>query len=257
MDQLPQKNSPELQRVFDEVAAMLRTLVLKPPISVSRIAPESGPPGTKVTVYGAGFKLPGRIGVVLKDFPNNPMPQPWVSPDGNTLTFQLPTSVDIISCRQGYIDIAENCVPVPPNHVDVNDCPPTETRWRNVCGIPLPPGTYHFVVSWKASGVRSNEFSFTVTPPEPAPVSVSLIYPNRLVSPGDFIVVRGAGFTPSGNTVTISSAVVRDLPSADGKTITFSAPMPAGKSVIPRIRVFEASVSNPRGTSNAISFGYR
>jgi hypothetical protein len=57
VDLLPSKDSPELTRMLDEVSAMLKTLIFKPPISISHISPQSGPPGTMITVYGKGLNL--------------------------------------------------------------------------------------------------------------------------------------------------------------------------------------------------------
>ena len=71
------------------------------------------------------------------------------------------------------------------------------------------------------------------------------------------ITARGSGFALTGNTVEIGSAVVSNLSSADGKTITFQAPAPAGESFIPGVRIYWASVSNANGKSNSISFDYR
>jgi hypothetical protein len=99
--------------------------------------------------------------------------------------------------------------------------------------------------------------SFTVTAQRPKPVSISLLYPNYLVSRGDTITVHGRGFRPTGNTVQIGSATVRDLPSPDGKTITFQAPAPAGSSLFHDLRIYNSSVFNANGQSNLILFWYR
>jgi hypothetical protein len=45
------------------------------------------------------------------------------------------------------------------------------------------------------------------------------------VSAGDVITIGSSGFAANGNTVKIGSAVVTDLSSSDGKTITFQAPI--------------------------------
>lgn len=257
VDKLPKKDSPELQRVFNEVAAMLRTMVLKPPVSVSRIEPRSGPPGTTVTVYGSGFKVGGyQAEVIFRDFPNNPMQRPSASPDGTILTFQVPPSVNTISCRDGYTDIRENCVSIPPNHDTANDCPPPADAGTNFCGVPIASGTYEVFVRIDPTQMRSDPFLFTVTPP-PTAVSVSLLYPNSLVSPGDRVTVRGSGFTSTDNTVTIGSAVVTGLPSADGTTLMFQAPAPVGESFIRGLKYYQAFVSNVHGTSNRVTFSYR
>jgi hypothetical protein len=99
--------------------------------------------------------------------------------------------------------------------------------------------------------------SLIVAAPKPSPVSISLLYPNYLVSEGDTITVRGHGFTSSGNAVQIGSARVTNLSSADGKTITLQTPAPAGSSFIRGIRIYNASVYNANGHSNSISFDYR
>jgi IPT/TIG domain-containing protein len=258
VNSLPKKGSLELTHILGEVAAMLKTLHLKPPIVISRVYPQSAPPGATVTIYGSGFNVPNySTAVSFRDFPNNPMPTPIVAADGKSLTFQVPTSRNTISCQAGYIEVGENCVPVPVSHVDINDCPHLSGESSNFCGIPIPPATYEIWVTAEGSGVNSNPVPLTVTEPNPTPVSISLMYPNYLVSAGDTITVRGTGFTPSGNTVRIGSAVVNNLSSLDGKTIMFQAPTPAGSSFIHGIRIYEASVSNANGESNSISFDYR
>jgi hypothetical protein len=256
-DALPLRNSPELQDVQSEVVAMLRTLHLKPPIVVSRIVPSSAPPGVTVTIYGSGFNLfhqPARV--VFREEPNNTMPQPEVAPDGKSLTFQVPVSRQTISCQAGRIDVSGWCVPIPPGHVDLNDCPPTGSRRANFCSVPMPPGRYRIAVD-APQGVFGDPVPFTVTAPSPTPVSILLVYPSYLVLEGDTITIRGSGFTPTANTVHIGSATVPDLPSPDGKTLTFSAPAPSGASFIPRLRYYNLWVSNPNGRSNPLAFSYR
>jgi len=257
---LPQKGSPELRQIFSDVATMQKSLSLKPPIVISSVYPQSAPPGATVTIYGSGFNLPNySTAVRFRDFPNNPMPAPIIAADGKSLTFQVPTSRDTISCQAGYIEVRENCVPVPMNHVDINDCPHLSGVSSNFCGMPMPPATYEIWVTAEGSGVCSNLVPLTVTEPKPNPVSISLIYPNYLVSAGDTITVRGTGFTPSDNTMKIGTAVINHIPSPDRKTITFQAPVPvpAGTSFIRGIRIYKASVSNANGESNSISFDYR
>jgi hypothetical protein len=195
--------------------------------------------------------------VLFSEFPNNPMPAPIVAADRKSLIFKVPTSINTISCQVGRIDVNEWCVPIPPNHVDVDDCPSKGDGSTNFCGKPLPPATYQVSVTAGGSGISSNSVPFTVTAPKPNPVSISLLYPNYLVSEGDTITVRGHGFTSSGNAVQIGSAKVRNLSSPDGKSITFQAPAPAGSSFIQGIRIYDASVSNANGQSNSISFDYR
>ena len=125
VDSFPNKDSVELRRIFGEVKEMLKTLQLKPPIVISGIDPGSSSPGARVTIHGSGFHLFNRnVEVRFKEFPNNPMPPPVIASDGNSLTFDVPTSINTISCPPGRIDVHEWCVPTPPNHSDVNDCPP-------------------------------------------------------------------------------------------------------------------------------------
>lgn len=237
---------------------MLKTLDLKPPLLISKVDPPSASPGATVTIYGSGFSLPNfNIAVSFSDFPNNPMPAPLIAADGTSLTFQVPTSINTISCEAGYIDVYENCVPVPVDHINLNDCLQKSDGTTNFCGVPIPPARYQISVTAEGFGISSNPVPFTITAPKPSPVSISLVYPNYLVSEGNTITVRGSGFTSTGNTVKIGSAVVNEISSSDGNTITFRAPAPSGDSLIRGIRTYKASVSNANGESNSITFDYR
>jgi hypothetical protein len=254
VNNLPKRNSQELRGIFRDVVAMLKTLRLKPPLVITRLDPEAAAPGATVTIHGRGFAMPNyHASLIFKEFPNNSMPEPTIAPDGNSMTFQVPNSIDTISCQPGSIDVDEDCVPTPADHVDINDCPQS----ADFCGIPISPRTYHIMVNLVGTGVSSKPVLFTVDPSAPTPVSILLLYPNRGVSPGDVITVRGSGFAPTGNTVEIGSAIVTNLSSVDGKTITFQVPAPAGESFIGGIRIYWASVSNANGKSNSISFDYR
>jgi IPT/TIG domain len=256
IDGFPSKDSVELRRVFAEVKEMLKTLQLKPPIVISGIDPESSSPGAKVTIHGRGFHLFNQsVDVRFKEFPNNPTPPPVIAADGNSLAFEVPTSINTISCPPGRIDVNEWCVPTPPNHIDVNDCPPKPNGSANFCGIPMPAGTYQL---WVTTGEVGTDFvSLTITSQEETTVSITLLHPNYLVSAGDVVTIHGRGFTVADNTVRIGSAVVTGLSSPDGKTISFCAPAPEGTSFIRGIKIFTAIVTNANGQSNSISFGYR
>ena len=256
VDSFPSKDSVELRRVFGEVKEMLKTLQLKAPITISKIDPESSSPGARVTIHGSGFHLFDRsVEVRFKEFPNNPMPPPVIASDGDLLTFDVPTSINTISCPSGQIDVNGWCVPTPPNHSDVNDCPPKPGGPSNFCGIPMPAGTYQL---WVTMGeVGSGFISLTITSLEETKVLIALLYPNSLVSAGDVVTIRGRGFTPTDNTVVIGSAVVHGVISPDGKTVSFRAPAPEGTSFIRGTKIFNATVTNANGKSNSISFGYR
>ena len=252
---LPKKDSPELRQVLSDVDRMMRTCELKPPIVISRIEPQTAAPGAMVTLYGSGldlknFNLEPRF-VVLPDLEM----APTVAPDGRSMTLEIPPSRTIESCdRPGYVYVDENCVPAPPSHPGVVECPRVNDRHPTFCGVPLPPGVYRIEVV--GAMVRSNDVTLTVTAPKPAPVSISLLYPNVGVLPGDTIRVSGTGFTAAGNTVTIGSAVVSNVPSPDGSTLEFEAPLLAGDGLVRGQYYFEASVANEKGKSNAIAFSY-
>ena len=253
---LPKEGTPELKQVLNDVKTMLKTFVLKPPVFITSVYPPSAPPGAIVTLHGSGFDLPAYdLALSFQEFPNTPMPPPKIADDGRSLTFEVPPSRQTVSCqRPGYIDVGENCVPAPAHHVDINDCPMLNDRATDYCGVPFPPGTYHMWIT--GTGVHSNEVSLKVTEPKPTAVSISLMYLNHGVLPGDTITVRGSGFTPTGNTVRIGNAVVNSIPSPDGKTITFEAPPPAGTSFLPGRRIYKSSVANANGESNSIFFDY-
>ena len=257
VNELPAKDSAELKSVFIDVVEMLKTLNLKPPILISRISPDSAPVGTTVTVYGKGFTVPGfTTALVFNDFPNNPMPSPAIAADGKSLTFKIPNSIGTVSCQSGRVLIGGFCLPIPPDHVNINDCPQRSDGSSNFCGIPLTPGTYKISVQAEGSGVSSNSASLIVLP-TPTPVAITLLYPNSFVKPGDTITVHGVRFTPTGNAVKIGSSVVDNIQSPDGKTITFQAPIPSGESFEYGNRVYQAYVSNSDGESNSISVDYR
>ncbi len=255
---LPKKDSPELRQIFSDIKAMLETLQIKAPIVISRVVPDSAPPGSTVTIYGAGFNMPGdRVVVRFRQLPNLFMSAPTIASDGTSLTFQVPTSMHKMTCREGYIEVSEHCVPVPPNHVDVDDCPRIIGQRAIFCGAPLQASSYEIQVVVEGSMVGTEPVAFTVTEPAPTPVWISLMYPIYLVTPGTIITVRGSGFTPTGNTVTIGTAIVGNVASPDGRSLSFSVPPPQGTSLYRNLKKFEAQVSNSKGTSNSIIVDYR
>ncbi len=254
VNSLPKRGSQELGQVFAEAVSMLKTLHLKPPIIVSRVSPQSAGPGTTVTIYGEGFTLFNSKAIVSLSGVTDDL-NAILGEDGKSLTFEVPTSILTVSCQEGRILIGGFCLPIPPNHVDVNDCPRKSDGSSNFCGIPIPPATYQLLIT--SAGVSLAPVPFIVTAPQPTPVVISLMYPISFVSAGDTITVRGSGFTASGNRVRIGASVVDNLSSPDGKTITFRAPAAAGSSSAHGIRIFKASVLNANGESNSISFQYR
>jgi IPT/TIG domain len=254
-DGLPRQGSSELRSSLNEVAAMLKTLQLKAPVTISKIEPQSGPPGATITVYGSGFDMHEAVtSVGFTDFPNDPRPEPVIASDGQSLTFQVLTSTIAISCY----DIGNKyfCPHRVVNGTDLDKlCPQLNHVRGNFCGIAIPPGSYQVVVN--AGGVASNPWPFTVTAPEPSAVSISVVYPDYLVEPGNLITVRGSGFASADNRVRVGSVVVNRVPSSDGKTIIFEAPVPDDRSsLISSIGVYEISVSNANGESNSISLWY-
>jgi hypothetical protein len=202
---------------------MLKTLRFKRPVTVTGISPRAATPGATATLYGTGFNLNGQPATVtFSDVQPLFIPNLVIAPDGKSLTFQVPASVETVSCQEGRLLIGGFCLPIPPNHVNVNDCPLDSAGGANFCGIPIPPGTYY--VSVGGMELSGDSVHFTVTAPKPGPVSITLMYPIYLVSEGHSITVCGGGFTASDNRVRIGDAVVSNLPSPDGKTLTFRAP---------------------------------
>lgn len=251
---LPKKDDPRLQKILGDVVAMLKTLQLKPPILISSIEPKSASPGATVTLHGSGFYLPGAgFAPRFVTLPNLSMAPPQIAPDGKSMTFEIPASMTIMSCDEpGYVHINENCVPAPPNNTVVA-CPPVNDRHPTFCGVPIPLGRYELQVA--GGMVNSNTVSLDVVAPKTASVFVSMIYPNTVL-PGYKIRVRGKGFTATGNKVRIGRAVVNDVPSPDGETLSFEAPLPQGDSLIPGSYYLEACVENANGKSNPILLSY-
>src|SRR5260370_17730061 len=124
---------------------------------------------------------------------------------------QGPNSTNPISCQAGRIDVDELFVPIPANHVDVDDCPSKRDGSTNFCGKPLPPATYQISVTAGGSGNGGNSVSFTVAAPKPNPVSISLLYPNYLVSAGDMLTLRAPSSISTGNLRQISSPKLHNL----------------------------------------------
>ena len=248
---LPRKGSPELAHVLDQVVRMLRTLLLKPPVVITKIVPTSAAPGATVTVNGTGFALPrDRARAVFREFPNSARLVTRVAPNGKSLTFVVPDSITTIACPSGTIDVNENCVVIPPGHNDVNDCPPNPHK---SCSVPIPPAAYHLCVEQESISIRSNAIPFTVLAPRPSAVSLLLLYPAYYVQLGDFVTLRGSGFTPTSNTVHVGSVLVSNLSSAKG-SIRFPVP----DAAVPlSFQTFPVFVSNANGVSNALSLAYR
>jgi IPT/TIG domain-containing protein len=257
LNALPKKGNPELNRVLRDVVAMLKTLKLKPPIVISSIDPSAAPPGAVVTLHGSGFYLPNAgLEPHFVKTPNLGSPPPKVAPDGKSMSFEIPTSLPIVTCKQpGLVNIGENCVPPPANYVD--NCPRLGDRETNFCGVPFPPGVYQIEIDGSAYNIHSNAISLIVTQPKPSRVLISTLYPNYLILPDDTITVRGKGFTPTGNTVKIGDAAVADIPSTDAESLTFKAPVPSENSFIPGLYYYKASVVNANGESNSITLVYR
>lgn len=255
---LPKKGSAELQQVFGEVESMLGTLRFKKFCSIFKVSPQAVAPGEIVTVYGVGLNLPGfPVTVGFNEFRNALVEAPKVAEDGTSLTFRVPVSLQMISCPSGKIDVSEWCVPIPPNHVDVNDCPPKPDGSTNFCGVPIPPNTYHLFAGLCAGALETEQVPVRIEPSAPGAVSISLLYPDYLIRPDQPISVRGDGFTLTGNTIHVGSTVVESIASGDGRTLVFVAPKPAGPTLLPHFPAFEVFVSNANGKSNSIVVSYR
>lgn len=259
VNELPKRGSPELTRVLSDAKTMLKTLELKPPLVISKVEPTSAQPGATVTIFGSGFNLPNNdvrpSFVKLRDLDVRKVA---IAPDGKSLTFVLPTSISVSTCPSGYIMKDEYCA-VEPAHYDAShDCPRKNDGSANICGIPIPPGTYEIEVV--GSMVQSNRVSFTVEAAEPTPVFISMLFPHLGIAPGETITIRGKGFTPTGNTVRIGNSIVSNVPSPDRQNLTFQAPALTGAELKTSgayltARV-QASVENADGNSNPIEFEY-
>lgn len=121
----------------------------------------------------------------------------------------------------------------------------------------IPKGNYHVWVK-NAQGESNKDAFFVVTDgvtPEPAIESVSPAQGGR----GATITLSGSGLTPAGNTVRAGVVIVENIPSVDGRTISFSLPSDtlsatstsSAKAVSVPIWFF---VVNENGVSNGKSF---
>lgn len=109
LNKLPKRDSQELRGVFRDVLAMLKTLSLKPPVVITRVDPGAAPTGAMVTIYGRGFNIPNYHAILIfKELPDNSMPEPIIAPDGNSLTFLVPRSLNTTSCQPGSIELRDS-----------------------------------------------------------------------------------------------------------------------------------------------------
>jgi len=133
---------------------------------------------------------------------------------------------------------------------DAKDVPTCAIRVR----VPATaPGTYDVLV--KNAYGTSNTVKFTVTSAGTSAVSLASISPT-LAAPGTRVVLRGSGFTPTGNQIwcmsgcTYSPGVIPNatsIASFDGKSINYAVPQtPPG--------VYTVAVKNANGTSNTVPF---
>lgn len=225
---LPRKDSPELAQVLDQTVRMLRTLRLKPPIVITKVVPAAAPPGATVTVYGSGFALPRqRTTAFLREMSaENPLAA-RIALDGKSLTFVVPSST-----------------------ITMGDCPPGQSYG---CSIPLRPAAYHLTILEEPFYLQANPVPFSVTPSPAGPVTLRMLYPATQMRPGDFMTIRGMGFTSAGNTVHLGSVEVPDLSSPDGTELRFAVPMAGYDPFHPT----PVCVSNARGRSNSLSVALR
>jgi hypothetical protein len=92
----------------------------------------------------------------------------------------------------------------------------------------IPKGIYDVYVE-NARGVSNKDTFFVVTDgvtPEPKIESISA----DKASSGETVSIKGSGFTTTGNRLQTSVKVFRDIPSPDGKTISFVVPTDLFKS---------------------------
>jgi hypothetical protein len=83
----------------------------------------------------------------------------------------------------------------------------------------LKPGVYK--VWFTSKEKRSRNILFVITRAVTEPVTISSVSPALLTNRAE-VTIRGEGFTPSGNTVHIGTTAFHNLPSKDGKTISFA-----------------------------------
>ena len=103
VNRLPRKGSPELKQVFAEVVATLKTLRLKPPVTISKVSPSSARPGATVRIHGSGFNPFNSKAVasfaLIKDDLNA-----VVAEDGKALRFEVPTSIETSRSGRAYLE---------------------------------------------------------------------------------------------------------------------------------------------------------
>ncbi len=137
--------------------------------------------------------------------------------------------------------------------------------------IPMSNGSISFVIpssintgKYKVrvenkNGMSKNSTFFIVTDKTAVAPVVKEITPN-VVGYGDFITIRGIGFTKENNTVRTSYSLINNLSSKDGKTITLSVtPKMFKKNINIKKKIeinFWITVENKDGVSNSAKFEF-
>lgn len=146
---------------------------------------------------------------------------------------------------------------------------PPRVGYATISGIPTTAGYYQFTIGVK--DVNGNIGTKTVyikvySPGDIQNVSISFMTP--VFGPiGTQVTLTGTGFTSTDNIVYFGGGVIMNIPSFDGKTLTFTVPSvasplclytsPACKVASQVITIgskYQVKVSNANGVSNAMLF---
>ena len=83
----------------------------------------------------------------------------------------------------------------------------------------IPPGRYDVAV--RSGGAISNTLSFIISDPKAPAVRLQSVSPATITF-GAAVTVTGSGFSPQNNVVMTTYQTIRDLPSKDGTTLSFT-----------------------------------
>lgn len=201
-------------------------------VTLTSLSPNSGAPGTQVTVYGTGFDAYNNVyvgGTTLRDIPS------WNS---TMLSFTMPQNV------VGQVSVSVG-----------NSRGTSNALTFQAPGQPLTCGTYPYGA---CCGTYGYAWGYNHCPPTnpTGPISITYLSPNS-GGVGNTVTVFGNGFTTTNNTVRFGNGIITNLNSYDGRSLSFTVPSTlSGYGYQPiGLGSYDVSVTNSYGAvSNTVPF---
>ncbi len=215
--------------------------------TITSLSQNTGTTGNVVTVYGIGFDQYNNTvnfgGTSLVGIP---------SQDGISLTFTVPSSLYLYSLAGSSVQINVANSRGTSNTVNF-------TVWGNP--YPCQNGVFGY---GNCGGCNSYQYQYSygyntnscyAQPVSSTPVITYLSTNSGVV--GTSVTVYGSGFSTSGNSINFGAGVIANVPSNDGRAVSFTIPsyLTGFGSQPITLSTYQVSVTNAQGiVSNAVPF---